>query len=352
MNSGPKDASILHLVEHEKFVPAFIALVNQHLDQRRHHFFFIHNGQRYTPQGTVKVTRNAEPASLLSYMWALSRQLHAAEKIVLHGLFNSKLILLLFLHPWLLQKCYWIIWGGDLYTYAINQGGWRWRIKELFRRPLIRNFGHLVTYVPGDVDLARQWYGAKGTYHECLIYPSNTFRPIPMPDGTHSGLQILIGNSADRSNNHAGILQALKPFKDMPLKVFAPLSYGDRAYAQEITREGQKTLGEQFVPLLDFMPYEAYLQLLAGIDIAIFNHQRQQGMGNIIALLGMGKTVYIRSDTSSWHALTGMGLTLGDTLKMDLQTLPADAIATNVRIVCERFSEQVLVQQLKTIFES
>lgn len=37
------------------------------------------------------------------------------------------------------------------------------------------------------------------------------------------------------------------------------------------------------------MPFEEYLGLLAKIDIAILNHKRQQAMGNITTLLGLGK---------------------------------------------------------------
>jgi len=43
---------------------------------------------------------------------------------------------------------------------------------------------------------------------------------------------------------------------------------------------------EKFKPLVDFIPFDEYLNLLAKVDIAIFNHKRQQTMGNITTLLG------------------------------------------------------------------
>jgi hypothetical protein len=345
-------ADILHLVEHEKFIPAFIALINRHLDARRHHFFFVHNGQRYTPQGNETVTRNAEDRSRLQQLWSLSQALNQVDKIVLHGLFNPPLILLLFLQPWLLRRCYWIIWGGDLYVHSINRGDWRWRIKEWFRRPIIKRFGHLVTYVAGDIELARRWYGARGQHHECLVYPSNTFRLTELPGEHHQGLHILVGNSADPSNEHLEVLRLLKDHEKDPTKVFVPLSYGNADYAKTVVEQGRRLLGERLVPLLEFTPYDSYLQMLAGIDIAIFNHRRQQGMGNIIALLGMGKTVCVRSDTTSWQTLTGMGIQLGDTLKLDLCTLTEEDVTRNRSIVTERFSEDVLVNQLRAMLEN
>ncbi len=75
-------------------------------------------------------------------------------------------------------------------------------------------------------------------------------------------------------------------------------------------------------------------------------------MGNIIALLGMGKTVYLRSDTTSWKALTGMGLRLGDTLAPELHLLTPEAAAANRAIISRRFSESVLVDQLRVLMEN
>lgn len=50
------------------------------------------------------------------------------------------------------------------------------------------------------------------------------------------------------------------------------------------------------------MPFEEYLGLLAKIDIAILNHKRQQAMGNITTLLGLGKKYILgdRDDITSW----------------------------------------------------
>ena len=352
MSNPGRQADILHLVEHEKFIPAFISLINQHLDTRRHHFFFVHNGHRYRPQGAEIVSIDARQKSRLHQLWSLAQALNQADKIVLHGLFNPSLILLLFLQPGLLPKCHWIIWGGDLYVHSFNRGDWRWRVKEWFRRPIIRRFGHLVTYVAGDVELARKWYGARGQYHECLVYPSNTYRPIELPAEHHDGPQILVGNSADPSNEHLEVLQILQAQSGTPIKVFVPLSYGNAGYAQTVVEQGRRLLGDRFVPLRDFMPYDDYLRMLAGIDIAIFNHRRQQGMGNIIALLGMGKTVCIRSDTTSWQTLTGMGLRLCDTLNPDLRTLAPEDAASNQAIIIRRFSESVLIDQLRAFLEN
>ena len=42
------------------------------------------------------------------------------------------------------------------------------------------------------------------------------------------------------------------------------------------------------------------------IEIAIFNNDRQQAMGNITALLGMKSKVFIRDDTSMWSNFSNL----------------------------------------------
>ena len=88
----------------------------------------------------------------------------------------SVITILFFLQPWLLKKCYWVVWGGDLYSYKLDKKNLKWHITQFFRRPVIRQMGHMATYVEGDVRLARQWYGAKGKYCECMMYPNIIYK--------------------------------------------------------------------------------------------------------------------------------------------------------------------------------
>jgi hypothetical protein len=285
----------------------------------------------------------------------LVKQLHSARKIMLHGLFNIHVVRILAFCPWVLPKCHWIIWGGDLYQFRKATNTWRSRINEAFRRFVIRRVGHLVTYIEGDVELARQWYGAKGTYHECIMYLSNVVDPKMTaesgPASDHDGLNILLGNSADPSNNHIEALKRLLPFKDHPLKIFAPLSYGDQNHAKKVTSQGKTWFGDKFVPMTDFMPFEQYLEFLKSLDIAIFNHRRQQAMGNTITLLGMGKTVFMRSDVSHWRFLKGLGIKLNDVEELELCRITPDEAKENAHVVRSYFSRATLVKQFSDIFE-
>jgi hypothetical protein len=211
-----------------------------------------------------------------------------------------------------------------------------------------------VTYIDGDIELARKWYGAKGQYHECLMYLSNIVDPemISGSGSRNNGgtLKILVGNSSDPSNNHEEVFEKLLPYKNDDIAIYVPLSYGNKVNANKIADLGKRWFGDKFIPMVEFMPYQDYLDFLRDIDIAVFNHKRQQAMGNTISLLGLGKTVFIRSDVSQWQFLTGMGLKVGKFENLNLERMSEADLSRNAHIVRSNFSESILVRQWSAIF--
>jgi len=341
---------ILHLFGWDKkFVPSFIDIIRRNFSTARHKFAIygkLDKSEGIFPENSVIYF------DLLKDFFALSKELNKAEKIIFHGLFNNHLFYIIFLQPWLLRKCYWVIWGGDLYVHEIQGTGWRWEKDEFLRRFIIRRIGNLVTYISGDVDLARKWYGAKGRHIECLVYPSNVFNvPIELNQTTSEIKTVLIGNSADPSNNHLEIFAALSALEDKKFQLICPLSYGDKVHAAIVVKEGIRLFGDRFVPLLDFMPYQDYLVMLGKIDIAIFAHRRQQGMGNTVSLLGLGKKVYMREDISSFSLLKSLGFHLGKISDLDLKPLDNYLAKKNQEICLNYFSRENLLKQLDNVFE-
>ena len=136
--------------------------------------------------------------------------------------------------PWVLPKSYWIMWGGDLYVYQLGERSWRWRVNEFFRRRVLENIGHLVTGTPGDAYLAREWYGAKGDHIRCFNYPSNVYKHYEIKPIVHETINIQVGDSADPTNQHLELFDHLGRFKNIDIKVYVVLSYGDPAYAKKV----------------------------------------------------------------------------------------------------------------------
>lgn len=329
---------ILHVITLDKFIPSYIEFVDQNFDISKHRFMIV--GKEKYEYGLTK-KHPIEWLNKKGKFFALLSAAYQAEKIILHGLWIERINQFLFLQPWLLKKCYWVMWGGDFYVPETQ--GW-------VKKQVIKKMGNLVTYLKGDYELAQKWYGAKGHYHECFMYPSNLYKEYDILPKAHDVINIQIGNSADPTNNHLEILEMLVQYKDQNIKIFAPLSYGDMEYAKTIATRGKEMFGDKFTPLLQFMPFENYLELLGQIDIAVFAHKRQQAMGNTITLLGLGKKVYMRSDVTPWPFFMSIGVNVLDVEQLDIKFLSEGEARRNKETISGYFSEKKLIEQYTEIF--
>jgi hypothetical protein len=108
-----------------------------------------------------------------------------------------------------------------------------------------------------------------------------------------TGNNILLGNSATPTNNHAEMLMMLAEMNIGDRKVIVPLNYGDQEYAERVVEMGKQLLGDCFYPLLEFISLGEYNKLLSGCSVAIMNHRRQQALGNAIIMLYMGAKLFL-----------------------------------------------------------
>lgn len=340
---------ILHVCLLDKFIPPYIQFVRKNFSLDQHDFFLRGDASVYPYEQDEFIYHSNKKKDLVF----LLKQMICADKVILHGLFDPYVILLLALNPYLLQKCYWVMWGGDLYSYMYTPLGRKQKVIDKCRRFIIKYMGYLLTYIPEDVDIARNIYKANGDYLETLGYLSNVYNPNSeniKKINFATACNILVGNSADPSNNHFEIFECLEKYTLDNVKIYAPLSYGDQEYAQQVIEKGKELFGDNFIPLMQLIPKNQYTELLDKIDIAIFNHKRQQAMGNTINLLGMGKTVYLQKGTSQWNFLKTLNIDILDFKEFSLET----CIDTNKNctIITEYFSYVNLLNQWNFIFKS
>lgn len=336
---------IVHILGDSPILVKFIDFMNDNFSNN-HEFISNANNCKYLDSNktiNLRIKKISEFIQLLIY-------LNKADKIILHGLFDWKIIIILFFQPWLLKKCYWIMWGGDLYYHKIKKTTWKTKVYSFFRKQVIKKIGHFITYIKGDYKLAQKWYGSSGEYHECFMYPSNLYKKYDIKQKEHTTINIQLGNSADPSNNHIDVLNKLIKYKDEDIKIFAPLSYGDQAYAQDVIKKGKELFGDKFVALTEFMPFEKYLEFLGDIDIAIFAHKRQQAMGNTITLLGLGKKVYMRSDITPWQLFDSLDVKVYDVANVEIDLMDENIKKENQEKIKEYFSKENLNKQLGNIF--
>jgi dTDP-N-acetylfucosamine:lipid II N-acetylfucosaminyltransferase len=346
----------LHVFHNDKFTNPYIDLINSNFKQNEHLFLVL--GREQCEKGasydnTIHINKS------LKGIVKLVKNLYLFDNIYLHGLFIPHVIILLFFQPWLLSKCNWVIWGGDLYKYCNENMTLREKVFEKMRSISIRNLGGLITHIKGDYKLTQTWYNAKGEHYYTFMYPSNLYKKYDLskikkdPEKTY----IQIGNSADPTNNHIEIFNELKEVKGLKNKNFeiiCPLSYGNKEYANTVLEKGKELFGEKFKPLMEFIPFENYLEILAKIDIAIFNHQRQQAVGNITTLLSLEKKVYIRDDITTWSFCKEHGLkvySINKEFQNLFEPIPASVRLINKNKMIEQFSVEKLVNDWKIIFE-
>lgn len=283
--------------------------------------------------------------SIIPNLRLLNRLFHS-KKIILHSLASPYLLIYLWLFPSLGKKTFWVIWGKDLYFYhTLEKKRLYHRVYEFFRKLAIKKIKHIITFTKGDYDLALKWYGCDADWYQSFMYTSNLYKDIECTKNQQTDIIILVGNSADPSNHHEEIFGVLESFKNEAIQIIAPLSYGDKSYAQTVMAMGKKKFGEKFIALEQLLPINEYNKLLANVDIGIFAHKRQQAMGNIISLLGMKKTVYLRNTITSWDTLSSLGIELKRLDNFDLNEQENSVREQNSTIIKDVYSEKNLLSQ-------
>ncbi|MBC3380906.1 TDP-N-acetylfucosamine:lipid II N-acetylfucosaminyltransferase [Serratia fonticola] len=342
---------IVHICPIDKFIPSFVDCVNNNFNSEEHVFWIFGRSDIFDIKDNHNVKYiGASKFAKLKTITELIIDANKSDKVIFHSFLGAKLAAIFFFMPWIMSKCYWFIWGGDLYSFKAKRN-LRWYLKEAFRRPVIKRMGYLVTYVQGDYELAKEWYGCKGHFLECLMYTSNVYNHVELDKKNNDETVMILGNSADPTNNHIDALKRIEIFKDENIRVIVPLSYGDKKYAVKVIAEGQRLLGAKFQPITDFMPYEKYLELLSTVDVAIFNHDRQQAMGNTISLLGLKKTVFINRNTTQWRLFEAKGIKVLDMREFTLEYIDDEQKKVNSERIKEYFSHENLIKQLKVIFD-
>ncbi|WOH38985.1 TDP-N-acetylfucosamine:lipid II N-acetylfucosaminyltransferase [Thalassotalea fonticola] len=349
---------ILHIICNDKFIDHFYNLINQQFNKDCHSFIYLNDAspEEYPiPEAKNVININNQfigPKKIWGLIKFIKPHFCHADKVIIHGLFSINLIRFLFFYQYFLKKCFWVMWGGDLYAPQLSKSkSLKARINLFIAKKVKGKFKGYVTYLRGDFELAQKLYNAKGEFHECIMYPSNLYKEFQLPK-KHSNIRtILVGNSADISNLHAEIFNKLSSLEDQNFEIICPLSYGSKKYAKYVSELGISMFSGRFKPLMTFMPFEDYLKLLSEVDIAIFAHKRQQAMGNTITLLGQGKTVYMRNDVTPFTLFKELDISVFDFNEFELGLCDELTVNKNQKNVKNYFSEKNLVKQLQNIFE-
>ena len=294
---------ILHIFPYEKFTYDYINRIND-LFNPDDHLFWIYGEKEYDKIKDVNASNviYERDISKLNANITLAKKIADSKKVIIHSLFmNTKKLLFLRIqqskYP---NKFFWNIWGADLYNeYWNRNNNYKNKIRECIKKVFIKKI-RAVGYIRGDYDFLIKHYNTNAKYY-IASYTYDFYVPevktIEIEDKT---VNILLGNSATKECQYEKAIDMLAKYKDMPIKVKCILSYpkNNEEYRKSIILYGESVLGNKFEPIVDFMSFDEYTKLLASIDLAIFNHNRQQALGNIASLLYLGKKVYINPENA------------------------------------------------------
>ena len=337
----------VHLMVLDKFIPRFIEFVGEHFDLAEHRFCLM---------GAPRWEHGLTPAHPVTWVASaddhirLVETLHAADRIVLHGLWSDAINRILYALPGLTRKAHWIIWGGDLYQAIPTEPSPGWLHQEIVRQGVISQLGGMAG-IPGDMAIAQKRYGGQARHLSTFAYPSNIAPRHAPPPSQEPGVRILVGNSATETNCHLEAFALLARHGREDMAIHCPLAYGDVKYRDVVIANGRALFGHRFKPMLEMMPLAAYNDFLTGIDIAVMHHNRQQGMGNIVSLLALGKKVFMRPDQAHTRYLNQLGLAtygLGD---FDPTPLPQAIRERNIALARSHFCADRLADDLGSLFQ-
>lgn len=294
----------LHLIPSEKFTESFLELVEGYLGSKNNKVYIYNYGLDFAFKQRENVTfiDNFSKIDL--------DLLEKQDKIFVHGFDYFPLILFLYKNRFKFKhnQLVLIAWGGDIYDsrYLLMDHGihLRTRIFEYLKKKVISRCNVFMTFAYADMEIIKKYYKGQGVQFDCL-YPSNAdiklLDNLRMNPKKSNIVRILLGNSATVTNKHIEAFGYLKHYADKNIEIICPLSYGNNDYRQEVITEGKRIFGDKFIPILNYMSPEEYSELLNSVNIAVFNHNRQQGTGNIEILAYLEKKLFICSDTTTWQ---------------------------------------------------
>lgn len=299
-----------------RYSKSLIECLYKHLDLKDHLFVFgFAFAERQSDLSTDTELKDLNQIRLKNpfEIYKILIGLFKSKRIYIHLFPYDPTLLFWGLFSFLLVKTTWIEWGTDIYSYFKKDQGIKNKIYEWLRRRIFKKVNEIAGFIDQDLQLIQSLYHTNADFVPVLYpIPVNLNHLDNAVERKNAGfIQVLVGNSADVSNNHEEILHMLTPYRDEKMHVYIILSYGgNKSYIDYLINLGYEIFGDKFFPVTTPMNPLEYANFLNRMDVGLMNHQRQQGLGNILALLYLGKKVYLRNDVTSFQYLTNHDISI------------------------------------------
>lgn len=190
--------------------------------------------------------------------------------------------------------------------YRVNRITEREQIHEriILQQQVLNRINYWATVLPNEYDLLRDHLGVKALpfpLHYTYRHLSDTIQTIDFAKAEW----ILVGNSADPSNNHLDILELLDR-RSIRSHLFIPLAYGEDKYRDAVV-DYVKTHSLACDIQTELVPREEYKIKLMNCRAAVFGHIRQQAIGNINICMLQGIKVFLYKDSVAYKFFKSLG---------------------------------------------
>lgn len=350
----------LHIMVDSIYCKDYTEKINR-LYNGNEHFFLIHQHnttRKYNKKNCVAVNKVGFKLMMKIIYMALK-----AKTVIFHSLYIDKKMYIIFavLSCIMTQKFMWFIWSADLYNehemeMKIKGFSLKKRIKRLARKVIIHNLKAIIVVAEGDYNQTKKWYRTKAKMLQAE-YAYNLIEVDDLKNDSKSTIKILAGHEADEACCHKRLFKRLEFCKDKNVEIITILSYPrhNLAYIDDVIITGKHIFGDKFFPVIDWMPYEAYIELLNSIDIAVFEMDIQMGAGNIFNLLYLGKKVYISDKNSIYEQLIKQGMECFSKQEIDpktfFQPLTDEEKKNNRKKIADELSDSTFKRKWNKVFQ-
>ena len=207
----------------------------------------------------------------------------------------------------------------------------------------------IVPVVPGDIDILKDNYSIN-----CLSFHMNYINPIFKKKMALTNLNqnILIGNSASFSNNHIEMIDKLAKINLNNKKIYIPLSYGNKKYAEYISKYAHNKLGENVISLFNFINTDEYNKLLNSCKYVFMNHLRQQALGTIMQCILNGSHIYLNTNSTISLFLKSNGIKFSNIENIkNLESLDVHTVNSSKKICEKIFGVQTQQKKIKELIK-
>ncbi len=352
----------LHIFSDAPYTHKFIKFIKEYFDEKEHFFIILCNNDKSKFIDFYKSQENCIVTQSKNIYFNNKEKFKQAKKVLVHQL-NKPVMMasLSVFYPSVFKKMVWVIWGGDVYFYKYKSDTLKDSMLELLRKYTIKKIPTIVSYIKGDYDKVVEVYNTKAKYLQAW-YPSpidiDMISKLPIEEKKSKTMQIVVGNSADPSNEHINTFKLLEKFSKKDIEIYTVLSYGgSKSYIESVLSEGNRMFGDKFKPIMEYMSFDDFLAFINESDICILNHKRQQGLGNQLVFFILKKKVYISETTTPFEYYKENGIDIYSTESIENMNFEefcfqGDEMKNeNRRLTIDEKSEKIIAILWQNVFQ-